>query len=717
MNPHAPWKACLLGLCVSFALQFALFGTDDPAAASFRSAFEAQFPKTEASAAALEIERLAAALGIEMDPYDRTEAAPDEMKSGRSVTPTPFTVKRRLGQPGPSPDLERSLLSAGVSEFLNRELGISEDRIGAPPPQLVRYLNDNESGIAAIESLLLRDSEIRWEMDVTNYPNGPFPNLTGLMRLQRLLAARALVKARGGETDAALRTLDAGWRLNESLSSRPELISQLIVVAAAKIHVGVLRKLDSPAYGWADRLRSRRFYSAFLTAFRNEAWADPGVQDLTGKAGTYGRILQDVAEELYDRDMCSWTPEKLREAWNRAVRDQSRDEVPFAGIAMPNLIESFDRWRRFFVDAELTALVLDARAERAASRRGDWPARLNGMGSGVCPREIWTYRPSEDGTATFAFEGKIGETSAPLKLPLRFTAGSRSATAPRTEEGYVQAADGVRLFYRRIGHGKRAVLLLHGGPGSNINAVWPDLQPLARVSRSIIVYDQRGGGRSQIIRDPELLTAAHHVRDLEAVRAHFRLERFALAGESWGAGLAALYAAEHPERVERLLLIGPMPPTREILERRMDDSDEKMDFRRRLAEISRAMPDSADPVATCREFFDLYLRQFFFRPENAARRRGSSCDGPPEGVRNYFVVNKAGFDSLGAFDLRPGLRRLKMPAMVIEGERSIPSTIESARVYARSIRGATLVLVPEAGHYPQVERPDIFFPAVEKFLE
>jgi pimeloyl-ACP methyl ester carboxylesterase len=160
-----------------------------------------------------------------------------------------------------------------------------------------------------------------------------------------------------------------------------------------------------------------------------------------------------------------------------------------------------------------------------------------------------------------------------------------------------------------------------------------------------------------------------------------------------------------------------MPPTREIFDRRMDDSDEKMGFRKRLADISRAMPDAADPVAVCKEFFSLYLRQFFFRPENVARRRGSSCNTSPEGVRNYFAVNKATFDSLGAFDLRPALARLTIPAMVIEGEKSIPSTVESARVFAQSIPGATLVLVPEAGHFPQVERPDVFFPAVEGFLK
>jgi len=177
-----------------------------------------------------------------------------------------------------------------------------------------------------------------------------------------------------------------------------------------------------------------------------------------------------------------------------------------------------------------------------------------------------------------------------------------------------------------------------------------------------------------------------------------------------------LYAAEHPARVDRLLLIGPMPPTRAILERRLDDSDAVMGLRQQLVAIRRAMPLAPDPIATCRQFFAVYTRQFFLTPDGMAKRRGSSCDAPPEGVRNYFVVNDATFASLGAWDFRPLLAGLAMPALVIEGEASPRSSVESARVIAASMPNATLVLVPGAGHYPQVERPDLFFAAVEPFL-
>jgi pimeloyl-ACP methyl ester carboxylesterase len=87
-----------------------------------------------------------------------------------------------------------------------------------------------------------------------------------------------------------------------------------------------------------------------------------------------------------------------------------------------------------------------------------------------------------------------------------------------------------------------------------------------------------------------------------------------------------------------------------------------------------------------------------------------------EAVRNYLVVNDAAFASLGNWDFRPVLATLKMPALVIEGAQSIPSDVESARVFAQSLPNAKLVLVAGAGHYPHVEHPRAFVAAVNEFL-
>jgi proline iminopeptidase len=288
------------------------------------------------------------------------------------------------------------------------------------------------------------------------------------------------------------------------------------------------------------------------------------------------------------------------------------------------------------------------------------------------------------------------------------------AVALSNGEGDLTTPDGVRLHYRVAGRGEKVILLLHGGPGSNMNAVYPDLEPLADEFR-FVMYDQRGGGRSEPIGDKKRLTADDHVRDLEAVRAHFGLSRVILMGESWGSGLAALYASRHPEHVSRIVFLGPMPPTKELSKQRLDAVDAQTGFYKRMAELRQSMATAADPVQACREFFSAYLKPYFADPSAMSRRRGDSCNTAEAGVRNYIAINDATIASLGDWDFRPILSKLDMPALVIEGEESRP-TIASAKAWAAALPHGRLVLLPKAGHFPQVENPDVFFTALREFL-
>ena len=281
-------------------------------------------------------------------------------------------------------------------------------------------------------------------------------------------------------------------------------------------------------------------------------------------------------------------------------------------------------------------------------------------------------------------------------------------------EGELRTPDGVTLHYRVAGVGSDVIVLLHGGPGSNMNAVYPDLAPLSTRHR-IIMYDQRGGGRSEPIADTKQLTAANHVRDLEMVRNYFHLKRFTLIGESWGSGLAALYAAQYPQYVSKIVFLGPMPPTKEMSKQRLDSVNAQMGLYQRMGELRKAMTTAADPIAACREFFAAYLPPYFANPEAMNRRKGDPCDTSPAGARNYIAINDATIASLGEWDFRPLLASLKMPTMVIEGQESRP-TLAGARAWAAAIPNARLVLIPNSGHFPQVENPEAFFAAVEQFV-
>jgi len=162
----------------------------------------------------------------------------------------------------------------------------------------------------------------------------------------------------------------------------------------------------------------------------------------------------------------------------------------------------------------------------------------------------------------------------------------------------------VRLFYCKLGGGQEFVLFLHGGPGLSIHDGGYFMEPLAK-QHTLIMYDQRGGGRSDIVTDPALLSISHFVSDLEALRQHFGIEKMALVGLSWGSGLAAFYADAYPEQVSSIVFLDPRPITRayaELRSKKLDSlyTDQERDRLKPLEKEFHSASDDRIP-AICRE--------------------------------------------------------------------------------------------------------------------
>lgn len=286
------------------------------------------------------------------------------------------------------------------------------------------------------------------------------------------------------------------------------------------------------------------------------------------------------------------------------------------------------------------------------------------------------------------------------------------------QEGFVDTGQDVQLFYRLVGTGSDTLVVVHGGPGFNMDYFFADLRPLAD-RLTLIFYDQRGTGQSSLVGDSAELAASWFAEDLEAVRSHFGLGRLNILGHSWGAGVAALYAIRYPNRVGRLLIVGGIPLRGELLTDGFDqiqasrDSSEirEMDalFAARLAN-----PQDAD---VCRAYYVLWFRPFFGVSSAAGRSRGDFCSGSGEARRNKMQnVDRFTMASLGDWDWRDSLRDLDAPTLVIHGT-SDPIPIAGAREWANTLPNARLLLLDDIGHFPYLEAPDQFFPAVREFVE
>src|SRR5262245_35883950 len=140
-------------------------------------------------------------------------------------------------------------------------------------------------------------------------------------------------------------------------------------------------------------------------------------------------------------------------------------------------------------------------------------------------------------------------TSIGLLLFLGITA---AACAADVTEGFVTTDDGVQLYYVKAGQGAQTVIL----PARLFT--FDDFRWLAE-RYTLISYDMRNRGKSSHVEDLAKISIQADVADLEAIRRHFGVEQFYTIGYSYLGLMVVLYALDHPQRVERLVQLGPVP--------------------------------------------------------------------------------------------------------------------------------------------------------------
>jgi proline iminopeptidase len=272
--------------------------------------------------------------------------------------------------------------------------------------------------------------------------------------------------------------------------------------------------------------------------------------------------------------------------------------------------------------------------------------------------------------------------------------------------------DEARFWTARTGAGP-PVVWCHGGPGT-----WDYLAPVASMTDELVTsyrYDQRGCGRSTGTGPHEVTRS---VQDLEALRMRWGLDRFIVAGHSWGAQLALHYALAYPERVtgliyvsgtgidtswrdefraERARRLGPEGEReRKELEARLR-SEGTIEVEHLFCEVQWST-DFADP-ATARE--------------NARRLL-------VPGLRVSRQINA----ELGADAVRETLdpsfgdrvRSVNVPALVIHGSAD-PRPYRVAVRVAELLPNGRFVLIEGAGHYPWIEATGTFQRALRSYLE
>ena len=258
--------------------------------------------------------------------------------------------------------------------------------------------------------------------------------------------------------------------------------------------------------------------------------------------------------------------------------------------------------------------------------------------------------------------------------------------------GFVKSG-GEDIYYESTGHGDPLVLC-HGAAGNHL--VWYQQVAALAASYRVITWDQRGFGLSTNktgVGGPEAA-----VRDLEAVLTHLEVRRAHLVGQSMGGWAALGLVLAHPDRVLSLILADSVAgiETPEI-----EAAEDAYLKAARAAPRPETLPLGRHP-ALKDDFWHRDPARAFLYQDLSLLRQPEATGGQAQRNTTYA---------------RDSLRRIKTPVLFVVGSQDEIFPPALIRRAAALVPGATVVEIPDAGHSPYFETPDVWNAAVLSFLQ
>jgi pimeloyl-ACP methyl ester carboxylesterase len=243
------------------------------------------------------------------------------------------------------------------------------------------------------------------------------------------------------------------------------------------------------------------------------------------------------------------------------------------------------------------------------------------------------------------------------------------------------------------------MVLLHGLTGHA--HIWDHMAPHLAERYHLFALDQRGHGDTG---HPASYTTQEFADDIEAVREHWGIERFVLMGLSMGGHNGMAYAAQHPERVERLIIID-IPPAFDM--KRAADR-EKIEHQAthghgRFATLEDAIADARSGNITAPE------ENLRYRTMHNVRETG---DG---GL--IFKYDPKVQATWMPDDLWPIAPRLTMPSLLVRGGLTYALPRATADKMVATFPNLELIEVPDSGHSVPTDKPEKLWPIVLDWLD
>jgi proline iminopeptidase len=273
------------------------------------------------------------------------------------------------------------------------------------------------------------------------------------------------------------------------------------------------------------------------------------------------------------------------------------------------------------------------------------------------------------------------------------------------------------------------VIFLQGGPGGFISdETVENFVPLSHSGYDVYLYDQVGSGHSGRLENIEEYSVSRHKKDLEAIVKKTGAEKVILIGQSWGAVLATLFVADHPDNVDRLIFTGPGPifPLRKELEN--IKAPDSLHLKEPLASNRQANEKVSNlriktiflwaKLFGCKLAPDKEVDDFQTLLANETNK-STVCDTSKarkaKGGGGYYASIMTMQSLYDVQDPRPKLKNSRVPLYIMKGQCDNQKWGYITE-YLEFFPHHRLVVIPNAGHSISIEQPELYLKTLYNFI-
>jgi proline iminopeptidase len=227
---------------------------------------------------------------------------------------------------------------------------------------------------------------------------------------------------------------------------------------------------------------------------------------------------------------------------------------------------------------------------------------------------------------------------------------------------------------------------------------------------TMVYIDTRGTGRSDRP-ESEQYTTSNFLMDLEAVRRHIQADKIWLMGHSKGGALVLNYAFQNKDNVNGIILIdasGGISTPAEMMQNAMIQKQSEPWYAAASEYFSREPRDEEDWKTGIKAIMPVYFSttENFMKNKDILMQTSLSYDA--------FLGQKYWHDCQS--ELSPKLKNIDIPVLIVVGMNDFICGPYVAKYLHRQLPHSKLLPVEDAGHFPWIEQPDVFFKEVGEYL-